>query len=269
MATNPLIRIPRAYRRKLRHIAHRQAVAEAKPQIRAIKQQRRLINRSYHAQLAENRQAINLTHQALNQIPLKGLTGQYRAQVKADIGARNSMASQALAPLQAGVSDAHATDLLGVQSDLIQARADRATSAASIFGTLKGQERTYLTSQAQKRHQNQQERRQHRRQNRSEIRSAVEVGQQILGTSPTKGPGSVPWSEDAIKNFGSEEAAWEDFTLALNHQADVSERSARMAVKVIQRRLQGMVHGWATKDYWPMRPAARHPGGTRPGDPGY
>jgi hypothetical protein len=225
----------------LHHRAQRAANRYYAPQIAALKAQRRGVVRTYRQSVSSTKNAVGAAQAQLSQIQkgLKhsGLKGSFLQQTRSDLASRQQSLGQAIPFLTQDARAQKQSGLAGIQQDIIGARVDRAQDASSKLYSLEQKAYTSGASAASDRQDNQRLHALHRRQHRRNVSQAVHTGMNLLATAPTSGEGSVPWSADSVKHFGSEGDAWRNFEGILAGQSDVNHSQAQAAIEVIRRRL--------------------------------
>lgn len=234
MATNPLVRIPRGYRRRLLAQARRQAQREFGPEIRALRGSKKAVRRQYRRDVKANRGVVNYTQDAISQVPLKGLSGRYRNQVAEEMALSSKDVAASLPALNAEARGVRNEALAGINEDILNARIDKQQESATDYESLLGKAATYFSSKNKDEATERAERRKAKRQRQQDLHVASRRAMTLLLTTK---PDFRPWGDKSIRQFGSADNAWRAFERQLAREAEIPDHIAESAIKRLRRRL--------------------------------
>lgn len=233
MATNPLVKIPRRYRQRLKRRAARSAAREFNPKIQALQSQKQAVRRQYRRDVAANRGVINYTQDAIAQVPLKGLSGRYRNQVAQEMALSSKDVAASLPSLNAEARAVRSEGLMDIRSDILDTRIDKAQESAQDYESLLGKAATYFSSKGDEA-SDRAEKRKAKRQRQQDLHVASRRAMTLLLTTK---PDFRPWGDKSLRQFGTEDAAWRAFERQLAREAEIPDHVAETAIKRLRRRL--------------------------------
>lgn len=249
------VRLPRRLRRQIKRRSNRYADKVYGPQIAALRGQKRAVRRQYRQDVAANRASIDMTQDALKDVPLKGLHGRYRRQVAQELAASSADVARSLPLLNSEAAATRSEAMLGVRQDIVDTKVDEAQLAARTAYQLMKEARSDAAAKLKARHQHAVDNRQAKRQRKGELQTAVRIANNLFLQTPDE---FRPWGSATINGFRDDDGNkqppvsqtewWRRFEEEVRRQSDVSGRSAREAIKVLRRQLNR---------------AIRHPGSKR------
>lgn len=256
-------RLPRRVKRRLKRQADRAAERIYAPEIDALQAQKAQVRRQYRRDVASAQGTVDFAQNAIESESLKGLHGSARRQVAQELARSSRDVAQSLPFLTSEAVDARRTGLSGIRSDILSAKVEQAQTAARTFNSGLEEARTkaaqYLAQQEADKAAAKKDaasRAKNKRQAHKSLKTAVQTGLNLLATgamNPDKPEVGVPWSQQAIKHYGTEDQAWTFFEHMLAEQEAIDPQAAHKAVLAIRKRLMG-----------PLNPHSNQ----LPGDPG-
>jgi hypothetical protein len=215
-------------------MAERQASREWDPQIEALRGQKKAVRRQYRRDVAANRGTVAYTQDAINQVPLKGLSGRYRNQVAAEMALSSKDVAAALPSMNAEARLAMREGLSEISSDVLDARIDKQQEAANDYESLYSKAATYFSSKGDEA-SDRAEKRKAKRQRQQDLHVASRRAMTLLLTTKED---FRPWGDKSVRQFGSEDNAWRAFERQLAREAEIPDPAAEAAIRRLRKRLE-------------------------------
>jgi hypothetical protein len=135
-------RIPRKLKQRFRKQSNRAARRIYGPEIQMLRGQRRGVRKQYQKDVQAAKGAINFTQSAINQVPLKGLSGRYRKEVAGELALASKDVAASFPALKAEARATRNEELSSVRDDILTARINKEKKAGETYNSLLSEART-------------------------------------------------------------------------------------------------------------------------------